>query len=96
MNHIKSLVVKLGIPGALRLARIFHVFTVGLLLAFSYYVPTPTIYLLTCAIVAGLLIYEHSLVKADDLSRIDAAFFTLNGWIGMLFLVGTATSVWMA
>ncbi len=96
MNHIKSLVVKLGIPGALRLARIFHVLTVGLLLGFSFYVPAPTIYLLTCTVVAGLLIYEHNLVKADDLSRIDAAFFTLNGWIGMLFLVGTATSVWMA
>ena len=38
-------------------------------------------------VIAALFVYEHSLVKADDLSKIDAAFFTVNGWIGVLYLV---------
>ena len=37
--------------------------------------------------VAALLIYEHGLVKADDLSRVNAAFFTMNGWVSVLFFV---------
>ena len=39
------------------------------------------------AIVAALIAYEHSLVRADDLSRVDAAFFTMNGWVSVLFFV---------
>ena len=39
------------------------------------------------AAVALLLIYEHSLVKPDDLSRVNAAFFTMNGWVSVLFFV---------
>jgi 4-hydroxybenzoate polyprenyltransferase len=38
------------------------------------------------AVTALLLLWEHRLVRADDLSRVDAAFFTVNGWIGVLFL----------
>ena len=39
------------------------------------------------AAIAALFAYEHSLVKANDLSRIDAAFFTVNGWIGVLYVL---------
>ena len=47
-------------------------------------------------VVAALLTYEHSLVKADDLSRLDGAFFAVNGYISLLFLLfwGGATAVW--
>jgi 4-hydroxybenzoate polyprenyltransferase len=47
-------------------------------------------------VVAALLFYEHSLVKADDLSKLDAAFFAVNGYISLLFLLfwGAATAVW--
>ena len=45
------------------------------------------------AAVTGLLIYEHSLVKPDDLSRVDAAFFTMNGYVSMLFFVFWAADV---
>jgi 4-hydroxybenzoate polyprenyltransferase len=47
------------------------------------------------AVVAALLAYEHSLVKPTDLSRLNAAFFTVNGYISMLFLIfwGAATFV---
>ena len=47
-------------------------------------------------VVAALLAYEHSLVKANDLSKLNAAFFTVNGYISMLFLLfwGAAAAVW--
>jgi 4-hydroxybenzoate polyprenyltransferase len=47
------------------------------------------------AAVAALLIYEHSLVRADDLSRVDAAFFTMNGWVSVLFLVFWAADIFL-
>ena len=47
------------------------------------------------ALVALLLAYEHSLVRADDLSRVDLAFFTLNGWISVGYFVVTAAARWM-
>ena len=92
-HGIKSLVVRFGIGGSLKLARAFHILTVLLLLAFGAYVPTPGPYLFACLLVSSLLGYEHSLVKADDLSRVNQAFFTLNGWIGMIYLCGTAVAV---
>ena len=42
---------------------------------------------------ASLLIYEHGIVKADDLSRVNAAFFTMNGWVSVLFFVFWATDI---
>ena len=45
--------------------------------------------------VALLLAYEHSLVKPDDLSRVNAAFFTMNGWVSVLFFVFWAADVFL-
>jgi 4-hydroxybenzoate polyprenyltransferase len=87
---------KFGIANALLIARVMHVGVVGLLtwLAFSFALPWPA--WAGIAVVAGLLAYEHSLVKANDLSKLDAAFFAVNGYISMLFLLfwGAATAVW--
>ena len=44
--------------------------------------------------VAGLLLYEHLLVKADDLSRVDAAFFTMNGYVSVLFFLFWAADIY--
>src|SRR5713101_1798184 len=62
--------------------------------AFSFGLPWPA--WAGIAVVASLLAYEHSLVKAEDLSKLDAAFFTVNGYISMLFLLfwGAAAAVW--
>ena len=46
------------------------------------------------AAVAGLLLWEHRLVKADDLSRIDAAFFTMNGYVSVIFFLFWATDIY--
>jgi 4-hydroxybenzoate polyprenyltransferase len=45
------------------------------------------------AAVVGLLAYEHSLVKPHDLSRVNAAFFTMNGWVSVLFFVFWAADI---
>ncbi len=87
---------KFGIAKALRIARGMHIGVIAVLgwLAFSFGLPWPA--WAGIAVVASLLAYEHSLVKADDLSKLDAAFFTVNGYISMLFLLfwGAAAAVW--
>ena len=47
-------------------------------------------------VVAALLIYEHRLVKEDDLSRVDAAFFTMNGYVSVLFFLFWAADIFYA
>src|SRR5580658_6235077 len=87
---------RFGIANALLIARVMHMGVIVLLswLAFSFVLPWPA--WAGIAVVAALLGYEHSLVKADDLSKLDAAFFTMNGYISMSFLLfwGAATALW--
>jgi 4-hydroxybenzoate polyprenyltransferase len=87
---------RFGIAAALMIARIMHMSVVLLLswLAASFGLPWPA--WAGIIVVAALLGYEHSLVKANDLSKLNAAFFTVNGYISMLFLLfwGAAAAVW--
>jgi len=83
---LHSIPVRLGIPRALGLARAAHLLALAFLLAVALVEPLHWSYLLGMAAIAALFAYEHSLVKDSDLSRIDAAFFTVNGWIGVLYL----------
>lgn len=87
---------RFGIARALQIARVMHVGVVILLgcLAASFGLPWPA--WAGIVVVAALLAYEHSLVRADDLSKLNAAFFTVNGYISMLFLLfwGAATALW--
>ena len=89
---------RFGIAGALQIARVMHVGVVALLawLAASFALPWPA--WAGIVVVAALLAYEHSLVKADDLSKLDAAFFTMNGYISISFLLfwGAAAAIWKA
>jgi len=87
---------RFGIAKALLIAGSMHVLVVALLawLAASFLLPWPA--WLGIVVVAALLGYEHSLVKANDLRRLDAAFFTMNGYISISFLLfwGAATALW--
>jgi len=91
-----SIPKRFGIAGALQIARVMHVGVVALLswLAYGFGLPWPA--WAGVAVVAALLAYEHSLVKANDLSKLNAAFFTVNGYISMLFLLfwGAAAALW--
>lgn len=75
-----------GIPNALLISRLFHVATVLLLVWMVMAFGLGKIAIAGVVFVALLLIYEHSLVKHDDLSRVNAAFFTMNGLVSMAFL----------
>ena len=87
---------RFGIANALWISRSMHVGVVILLswLATSFGLPWPA--WAGIVVVAALLGYEHSLVKANDLSKLNAAFFTVNGYISMLFLLfwGAAAAFW--
>lgn len=84
---------RLGIAGALRVARGLHALMIACLVALVYALGLGALSLAGVGAVSGLLIYEHSLVKANDLSRVDAAFFTMNGYVSMLFFVFWAADV---
>ena len=90
-----SLPARLGIARALLLARALHVLAVGFLLLLWWLVPLHPVYLAGVAGVAVLLGYEHALVRPDDLSRVNAAFFTVNGWIGVAYLAFTGAAVFL-
>jgi 4-hydroxybenzoate polyprenyltransferase len=93
---LRSLPALLGIRRALTVARGLHVAAVVLLAALYTLAPLHPIYLAGVAAVAALLVYEHSLVSADDLSRVDAAFFTVNGWISIGYLIFTILGLRLA
>ena len=79
-----------GIPTALWIARAFHLIMVGLLVALLIAFGMGK--LAACGVLAviALLLYEHSLVRANDLSKLNSAFFTMNGVISVLFFAFVA------
>jgi 4-hydroxybenzoate polyprenyltransferase len=81
-----SLPARLGIARALHAARLFHVLMLAALIFLARSFSVGAAAWTGLAVTALLLLWEHRLVRADDLSRVDAAFFTVNGWIGVLFL----------
>jgi 4-hydroxybenzoate polyprenyltransferase len=84
-----SIPSRLGAVAAIRLARLFHLLMFGLLLLLPLGTSLGGIYLLGTATVAAMLLYEHRLVKADDLSKLDAAFFNMNGYISVTIFAFT-------
>jgi 4-hydroxybenzoate polyprenyltransferase len=84
-HALGSVPARFGVARALELSSLLHVACVAGLIAFGALLHLGTPYFVgTCAI-AAVLVYEHRLVSPTDLSRIDRAFFTLNGWVSLLF-----------
>ncbi|HEY1984969.1 MAG TPA: UbiA-like polyprenyltransferase [Terracidiphilus sp.] len=90
-----SLPQAIGIPAAFWSARTMHLLMLGLLIWFGWLFHFQTAGWLGIAAVALLLAYEHSLVSPRDLRRLNAAFFTMNGVIAMVFLAFVAADLWM-
>jgi len=88
--RLRSVPARFGTAGALRLAAACHAGTIGLLASLPLvYDGFRTIYLVGVAAIAGLLIYEHCLVRPDDLSRVNRAFFHVNAIVSLgLLAVG--------
>lgn len=85
-----------GIARALWISRALHIAMVGCLFELASRLHLGLLSLAGIAVVSALLIYEHSLVKAQDLSRVNAAFFTVNGYVSMLFFVFWAADILLA
>jgi 4-hydroxybenzoate polyprenyltransferase len=92
---LHSLPQAIGIPAAFRAARAMHLAMLGLLLWFGLLFHFQRLGWLGVVVVGLLLAYEHSLVSPRDLSRLNAAFFTMNGVIAMVFLAFVAADLWL-
>ena len=90
-----SLPQAIGVPAAFWAARLMHVAMLGLLVWFARLFSFGIAGWLGVAAAALLLAYEHSIVSPKDLRRLNAAFFTMNGVIAMVFLCFVATDLWL-
>jgi 4-hydroxybenzoate polyprenyltransferase len=91
---LQSVPARFGIPAALTLARLDHAVTALALAALGAMMGLGLLYWLGWLAVVGLLVYEHSLVRPGDLSRLDVAFFNVNGYIAVIVLVAVVGGLW--
>jgi 4-hydroxybenzoate polyprenyltransferase len=93
-HGLRSIPVRFGIAESLSISRAMHVVAIVCLAALPAVTPLPRVYLLGVGVVAGMLWYEQSLVRADDLSQVKRAF-DLNGYVGILYLIVLAVSIYV-
>ncbi|HEY6478342.1 MAG TPA: UbiA-like polyprenyltransferase [Polyangia bacterium] len=86
---LHSIPARFGVSGALAISAVFHLITAGALLALASVAYLGAPYLVGVAVVIALLAYEHAIVRPNDLSRLDVAFFNLNGYVSVAFFVAT-------
>jgi 4-hydroxybenzoate polyprenyltransferase len=94
-EKLHSMPARFGNAVALRLAQVSHVITIGLLGAVGVVMQLGGVYWIGLAIVTALLIYEHSLVKPNDLSKVNLAFFNVNGYISITIFVATLVALYV-
>lgn len=87
---LHSVPARFGVRNALRISSVLHVVTVTALALVGWSAGLGWIYGIALVGAAGLLIWEHRLVRPDDLSRVNMAFFTINGWVGVALFLGLA------
>jgi 4-hydroxybenzoate polyprenyltransferase len=92
-QRLKSIPVRFGVATSLWISRAMHVGTVACLALLGMLTGLGPVYFLGVAAVAALLLYEQSLVSETDLSKVKLAF-DLNGYVGILYFVITAISVY--
>jgi 4-hydroxybenzoate polyprenyltransferase len=91
---LHSVPARFGIAAALRTAQVCHVLTVAAFVALGWTMGLGVLYWAGVVAVAGLLVYEHSLVSPGDLSRLDIAFFNVNGYIAVILLAAVLAGRW--
>jgi 4-hydroxybenzoate polyprenyltransferase len=91
---LRSIPTRFGVATSIQVSRIMHVATVAAMAALWRVADLPPLYLVGVAIVAVLLAYEQSLVSDDDLSQVKRAF-DLNGYVGIVYFVATALSLYL-
>jgi 4-hydroxybenzoate polyprenyltransferase len=93
-HELRSIPVRFGVPAALAISRVMHVLTIACLMALAWVTPLPAFYFAGVGAVALLLVYEQSLVRADDLSQVKRAF-DMNGYVGILYFLVLAASIYV-
>jgi 4-hydroxybenzoate polyprenyltransferase len=91
--RLQSIPARFGLEAALRASARLHLVTVILFAALPLVLPAGAFWMTGVALVAALLFYEHRLVRPDDLRRVNAAFFTVNGVVGFVLLAAAAAEV---
>ena len=94
-NHLRSIPVMLGRKNALNLSLVLHIITAILLIIAGIEGNFKTIYWLGLAIFSILLFYQHTIVKYNDLRKVNVAFFTLNGIASIVFSVFAITDLFL-
>ena len=92
---LHSVPARFGIAAALRVAKVCHVLTVAAFALLGAFMGLGVLYWVGVALVAGLLVYEHSLVSPTDLSRLDVAFFNVNGYIAVILFAAVLAGHWI-
>ncbi|MCZ6597343.1 MAG: putative 4-hydroxybenzoate polyprenyltransferase [Planctomycetota bacterium] len=87
---LHSIPARFGTAAALRTSSVLHVAAGLLLVAFGTAAGLGLPYWIVVVVAAALLVWQHAIVSPDDLSRVDVAFFTLNGWVGLALFLGLA------
>jgi 4-hydroxybenzoate polyprenyltransferase len=93
-HGLLSIPTRFGVRRSILLSRVMHVLTIGAMAALWRVAHLPPLYLVGVFIVAVLLTYEQSLVSDDDLSQVKRAF-DLNGYVGIVYFVATALSLYL-
>jgi 4-hydroxybenzoate polyprenyltransferase len=93
-HGLRSIPARFGVPAAITLSKAMHVATVVAMAALGYAASLPLLYQGGVACVAALLVYEQSLVSKDDLSQVKKAF-DLNGYVGIVYFLTTAASLYV-
>jgi 4-hydroxybenzoate polyprenyltransferase len=93
-HGLRSIPARFGVSRSIQLSRAMHVAAVVSMVALWQVARLPALYLVGVAIVAILLTYEQSLVRDDDLSQVKKAF-DLNGYVGIVYFVATALSLYL-
>jgi len=94
VHGLRSIPARFGVSRSIQLSRVMHVAAVVSMVALGQVARLPALYLVGVAIVAILLTYEQSLVRDDDLSQVKKAF-DLNGYVGIVYFVATALSLYL-
>jgi 4-hydroxybenzoate polyprenyltransferase len=92
-SGLHSIPARLGITGSLVVSGLLHAVTVAALFALAPIAHMGVPYLAGVGVVTALLVYEHAIVRPNDLSRLDMAFFNLNGYVSVAFFVATLIDV---
>jgi 4-hydroxybenzoate polyprenyltransferase len=92
---LHSIPVRFNVAAALSLSTLMHILTIALLLIVGILLHLGLIYWLGLAIATGLIIYEHQIVSSTDLSKVNVAFFNMNGYIALVVFLSTFLAIYI-